>query len=193
MRDEISLPPKDQMLRRLKDLRIQKGIKQKKVASKLDIPASQLSKLENQGGNPTYETIFKIWNAINQDLGGIGDKKASELIDMKDNYQLTVIEADQTVKDAAGIFCENDFSQAPVKKGSEIVGSITEKTLMNHNPTEKIGQIMNPKFIEVNLETRTDVIREILDYEYAVLVRNEKGEVEDLITRWDVLNAIRKN
>lgn len=193
MRDEISLPPKDQMLRRLKDLRIQKGVKQKKVAAALDMPASQISKLENQGGNPTYETIFKIWMAINEDVGGIGNKKASELVELKDDYELTVIESDQNVKDVADIFCKNNFSQAPVENEGEIIGSITEKTLMNHNAKEKIGEIMDPKFIEVNLDTRMDVIREILDYEYAVLVRNKEGEVEDLITRWDVLNVIRRD
>lgn len=193
MRDEISLPPKDQMLRRLKDLRIQKGVKQKTVAAALDMPASQISKLENQGGNPTYETIFKIWMAINEDVGGIGNKKASELVELKDDYELTVIESDQNVKDVADIFCKNNFSQAPVENEGEIIGSITEKTLMNHNANEKIGEIMDPKFIEVNLDTRMDVIREILDYEYAVLVRNKEGGVEDLITRWDVLNVIRRD
>jgi predicted transcriptional regulator len=191
MRDQPSFPPKEAMLRQLKKIREEKNIQQKTVADKVGIPASQLSKLENQGGNPTYETVFKIWRVIMDEVGGRESRTAKEIIERCDDYELTFIDPDDTVEETADIFCENNFSQAPVGNEDNLRGSITEKTLMHANQDDKIGDIMDPVFPEVRLDTNLHVIRAILDYEYAVIVKDKKGEVKDLITRWDIVNELR--
>lgn len=191
MRDQQSFPPKEVMLKQLKKIREEKNIQQKTVAEKVGIPASQLSKLENQGGNPTYGTVFKIWSAIMEDVGGRESRTAKEIIERCDDYELTFINPQDTVEETAEVFCQNNFSQAPVGDENNLKGSITEKTLMHSNKDDQIGEIMDPVFPEVRLDTNLHVIRAILDYEYAVIVKDKKGNVEDLITRWDIVNELR--
>jgi predicted transcriptional regulator len=193
MRDQISFPPKKTMLRQLKKIREEKGIQQKTVAEKVGIPASQLSKLENQGGNPTYDTVFRIWRVIIDEVGGRESRTAQEIINRCEDYELTFIHPDDTAEEAAQVFCENNFSQAPVGDKNNLRGSITEKTLMHSNKEDKIKDIMDPVFPEVRSDTNLHVIRAILDYEYAVIVKDKKGEVKDLITRWDIVNELRFN
>ncbi|NMJ92711.1 helix-turn-helix domain-containing protein [Nanohaloarchaea archaeon] len=191
MRDVPSFPPKETMVRQLKKIREEKDIQQKTVAEEMGIPASQLSKLENKGGNPTYETVFKVWSVLMDKVGGRESRTAEEIICRSDEYELTFIDPDATVKETAEIFCENNFSQAPVGDEENLKGSITEKTLMHSEKNERIEDIMDPVFPEVRLDTNLHVIRSILDYEYAVIVKNEKGDVKDLITRWDIVNELR--
>lgn len=191
MRDQQSFPPKEVMLKQLKKIREEKNIQQKTVAEKVGIPASQLSKLENQGGNPTYGTVFKIWSAIMEDVGGRESRTAKEIIERCDDYELTFINPQDTVEETAEVFCQNNFSQAPVGDENNLKGSITEKTLMHSNKDDKIEEVMDPVFPEVRLDTNLHVIRAILDYEYAVIVKDKKGNVEDLITRWDLVNELR--
>jgi transcriptional regulator with XRE-family HTH domain len=50
--------------RKIKDARIQKGIKQVDLATDLGIDDSNLRRLENGRTSPTLKTLFRIANAL---------------------------------------------------------------------------------------------------------------------------------
>lgn len=53
----------------LKQLRLQKGLSQRKLANKANISQSMLSDIENNKVNPTIITLQKLAKALDIDIG----------------------------------------------------------------------------------------------------------------------------
>jgi len=93
---------------------------------------------------------------------------------------------------------ETGFSQLPVFNGNQIVGSLTEKGILQRlmssprpddiskQPVEKI---MEEAFPIVGEETPVSVISALLQYEPAVLV-TKLGHVRGIITKADLLKMV---
>ena len=93
---------------------------------------------------------------------------------------------------------ETGFSQLPVFDGEKLVGSLTEKVILQklvsaQNPDEVskqwIERIMDDAFPTVNEDTPMSMVSTLLGYEPAVLV-SKKGHVVGIITKADLLKVV---
>jgi predicted transcriptional regulator len=93
---------------------------------------------------------------------------------------------------------ETGYSQLPVFNGTQAVGSLTEKVILQRlmstpNPDELskqlIEEIMDEAFPTVSEETPLSMVSALLQYESAVLVAR-KGRVLGIITKADLLKVV---
>jgi cystathionine beta-synthase len=93
---------------------------------------------------------------------------------------------------------ETGFSQLPVFNGNQVVGSLTEKIILEKlvsapKPEEvskqSVERIMEEAFPSVGEETPISMVSAMLQYSPAVLV-TKRGHVEGIITKADLLKVI---
>ena len=94
---------------------------------------------------------------------------------------------------------ETGFSQLPVFNGEHIVGSLTEKTILQKLVSSpkpdlvskrEIETIMDDAFPTVSELTPVSVVSALLQYEPAVLVLR-RGHVLGIVTKADLLKVIK--
>ena len=93
---------------------------------------------------------------------------------------------------------ETGFSQLPVFNGSQVVGSLTEKMLVESLISSAearadfettVEEIMDEAFPTVGEETPVSMVSALLQYEPAVLVA-KRGLVLGIITKADLLKVL---
>ena len=174
--------PKKNLAKSLKKRRNEKKLSQKEVASEANVTPSQLSKIENNRGNPTHETIYRVWEAV-ESLNKDYDVATEVMISEKDIYWADV---DDTIEELSRVMYENDYSQLPVGNPDEIKGTITDQEVMKASSEDTAGDVMVTQFPVLEHDTKLHVIRAHLAEYKAVLVR-EKGKIIGMITPFDVL------
>lgn len=112
--------------------------------------------------------------------------------------ELITIEASETIEKAMRMLTENDISQIPVTQEKRIIGSLNENHLYSKiiaNPEIKsspVSEIMQPAFPFADISTPLDSLAKMLSSERpAVLVRDFKTEKTFIITRYDIMKALR--
>ncbi len=131
---------------------------------------------------------------------GFIDKKgltARDLVVTRAEAALVTVDRVDTVKRAAQLMVENDYSQIPVTADGRIVGSLNETHLYSEivgNPEVSQGPveaIMQPAFPFADISTSVEALAGMLTPENpAVLVRDFKSEQTYIITRSDVIKAL---
>ncbi|MDI9356246.1 MAG: pyridoxal-phosphate dependent enzyme [Chitinophagaceae bacterium] len=118
------------------------------------------------------------------------------ILNRKTDKHITTIQKSNTVAFAISLFNKEGFSQIPVMDNGQIVGSITETKLLNkfiNNPEIKkltVGEIMDPPFQFVGLNTTVDVLASLINKDTkALLVRDIKEDIY-IITEHDILLAL---
>jgi cystathionine beta-synthase len=122
---------------------------------------------------------------------------ARDLVVNRKRTALATVDRADTVKRAAQLMVENDYSQIPVTADGRIVGSLNETHLYSEivrNPEVAQGPveaIMQPAFPFADISTSVDALAGMLTPENpAVLVRDFKSEQTYIITRSDVIKAL---
>lgn len=118
------------------------------------------------------------------------------VVNRKESHLVTVDRA-ETVKRAAQLMVERDYSQIPVTADGRVVGSLNEAHLyaaIVANPEIAKGPveaIMQPAFPFADISTSVEALAGMLTPENpAVLVRDFKSEETYIITRSDVIKAL---
>lgn len=101
-----------------------------------------------------------------------------------------------TLKDAITLIRKNYITQIPVVENGKVVGSITERRVLNtilDDPAlkdEPVSIAMNDPFPFVLPSTRIDVLSKMINKENpAVLVQAENGQL-DIITEYDLISVL---
>jgi cystathionine beta-synthase len=108
------------------------------------------------------------------------------------DYDLVFLSPDDKVKKAVEIFNSKGYSQIPVIKEGESVGSIREAKLMGRlleNPAlldSAIEDVMGLGFPALDEKTDLVTVKKVLTDSPAVLV-TEYGRITSIITRYDIL------
>nr|WP_294874948.1 pyridoxal-phosphate dependent enzyme [uncultured Pedobacter sp.] len=133
-----------------------------------------------------------------RERGFLKDEKltASTIIDKKDKTEIVTIDCEKTILEAINTMHMLNISQIPVTQKEMVVGKLAEgdilKALME-NPSlksAKVQEIMSSGFPFVDLNTSIDRISALINIENsAVLVETEGGKIE-IITQYDIINAI---
>jgi predicted transcriptional regulator len=185
------LPPLEEIKRRRKAL----GIGQKELAKLAGTSQSLIAKIESGRINPSYQKAKAIFESL-EALERREQVKAKEILTRK----VISIQAGDPVSKAAKIMRELGFSQLPVFDGYKLVGSISERTIldeilrgkeMSELSKQNVESIMEDAFPCVGEDTQLTVISGLLSYVPAVLIL-KRGEVAGIITKADLLKVINR-
>ncbi|MBY8997710.1 MAG: CBS domain-containing protein [Candidatus Thorarchaeota archaeon] len=170
----------------LKDLRLRFGLTQAELATEIGVTQSYIARLEKGSIDPKLSIVKKIVDLLTGRTGKI----CSEIM----SPEPVTIAARDVVSTAVSLMQENNYSQLPVLRGTQVVGIITEWDIiqnLQHNLHEiSVQAVMSPSgAIMVDENTSVDVIIPLFENYQAVLVQNQ-GRLQGIITRSDLLKLI---
>jgi len=123
--------------------------------------------------------------------------KIKDLIDGKKNKSFISANKTQSVKDVLTIMKDNDISQMPVLNGEEIVGSITERSLLNHilggegkGPEDSIEGIIGDPFPTVDYDTALNKLNRYISREHPAVIAKDMSGSLHVITQYDIIQAL---
>ena len=180
------LPNLEEIKRRRKVL----GLTQTQLAKESGVSQSLIAKLEVGKLEPTYSNAKKIFFVLDK-LENKTSKKAKDLMTPK------IIKIDQKdiVKNAIKLIKKNNISQIPVFDSDAVVGSISEKTILDKIAQgddikllekEKIGTVMDNPLPTINIDTPLTSVVSLLQHNQALLVLT-KNKIAGIITKSDLL------
>jgi predicted transcriptional regulator len=121
-------------------------------------------------------------------LRDISDRKKSLGIE-----EIVSIKEDDKVKDVLELIAKTGYTQIPVLRGKQSVGSIREGRLLSKlvdDPTlynSLIREVMGESFPILEAKTDISEVKKLFKEHPAVLV-SDFGLVTDIITRYDLIN-----
>ena len=183
------LPQLDEIEKRRKGL----GLSQKELAKMVAVSQSMIAKIETGRINPSYIKTKAIFDLL-ESLEKKREIKVGEIVQGK----VVGVQKDDPVSKATRMMNETGYSQLPVFDGVRIVGSMTEKTVLNQilagkDPKElsriPVESIMEESFPTVNEDAPLTVISALLQYSQAVLV-TKKGQIKGIVTKADLLKVV---
>jgi cystathionine beta-synthase len=123
--------------------------------------------------------------------------RVKDIIRQKQDKRFLSIQETETVRKAFETMKSQDFSQMPVMRGEEIVGSITESSVLAYlldNPLKNaeapVSAIMGVPFPVVDESLAVSQLRNYLDKNIpAVMARDKAGEYH-IVSQWDIIRVI---
>jgi len=143
--------------------------------------------------------VGKIYNDDWMRERGFLDKElmVRDLIQSQPRQQIITIKAEDKVRHALQLMKEYDISQLPVMKNDEIVGSLTENTVLTYileNPvshTESpVSEIMDDPFPLVEEDMAISKLNKYISKKVpAVMAKDKAGNIH-ILTKYDILQMI---
>lgn len=173
--------------RRLLDL------SQKELARISGVSQSMIAKIESGRISPSYLKTKAIFDTL-ESLERRNELKAKDVSHSK----VVGVQAHDAVAKGVRVMRKTGFSQLPVFNGGQIVGSLTEKIILERlfsapKPDEVskqlVEKIMDDAFPTVSEETPLSMVSALLQYAPAVLV-SKRGHVQGIITKADLLKVV---
>jgi predicted transcriptional regulator len=184
------LPGLEEIARRRRLL----SISQKMLANLAGVSQSMIAKIESKNISPSYMKTKAIFDTL-ETLERRNEMKANEICHGK----VVSVQAHEPISRAVHLMRETGFSQLPVFNADRVVGSITEKTILQKlvgSPKPDLASkrdvetIMDDAFPTVSDLTPVSMVSALLQYEPAVLVL-KRGHVQGIITKADLLKVIK--
>ncbi len=186
------LPELSDIIKRRKRL----GLTQKELAKLSGVSQSLIAKIESGKVIPSYSKVKAIFDT----LENLEEKvlkiniKAGDIMSRK----VIGVNVDCKVTEASRIMLKYGFSQLPVFDKGRVVGSISEKDIMNFVSKGlkseelsklSVSDIMDEPFPQVSIKTPIFVINYLLQVFNAVLVV-DRGKLVGIITKADILKVM---
>jgi len=169
------------------------GLTQKELAKLSGVSQSLIAKLESGKIDPSYTKVKTIFDVINK-LELKNKIKADRI-----NYNKVVsVQEKQLVSEAVDLMKKHGYSQLPVLNNRQVVGSISEKTILNQilagNFLDQISklpikEVMEESLPQVNENAPLSLISSLLQVYPAVII-SIKGNVVGIITKADFLKLL---
>jgi len=169
------------------------SLSQKELAKLSGVSQSMIAKIESGRISPSYQKTKSIFDSL-ENLERRNELKAKDV----SHGKVVGVQAHDPVAKGVRVMRETGFSQLPVFSGSQVIGSLTEKIILQKlmltpNPEElsklPIEKIMDEAFPTVSEETPLPMVSALLQYEPAVLVAR-KGRVLGIVTKADLLKVV---
>jgi len=183
------LPPLDEIGRRRKLL----GLSQKHLAKLADVSQSMIAKIESGRISPSYLKTKAIFDTL-ESLERRNEIKARQICHGK----VIGVQSQDPVAKGVRVMRETGYSQLPVFSGNQIVGSLTEKVIVQRLVSEPkpddiskhtVEKIMEEAFPTVSEDTPLSMVSALLQYQPAVLVA-KRGHIVGIITKADLLKVV---
>ena len=186
---ESMFPKIDEISKKRKML----GLTQNELAKLAGVSQSLIAKLESGRIDPSYTKVKTIFDVINK-LELKNKIKADRI-----NYNKVVsVQEKQLVSEAVVLMKKYGYSQLPVLNKRQVVGSISEKTILSQilagNFLDQISklpinEVMEESLPQVNEDAPLSLISSLLQVYPAVLI-STKGNVVGIITKADFLKLL---
>lgn len=182
-----------QSLHEIKKTRKKYHLGQKELAQRAGVSQSLIAKIEAGSVDPSYTNAQKIFRALD-DLRAKTELKAFEVM----KTRVYTVHGEENVKQIVKLMKNYKISQMPVLRGNQVVGIVTEGTLLNAM-LEK-GETFNLLTAEdlmddtppiIGKMTSIRIVLELLRDAVVVLVA-EKGEIQGIISKTDLLGRIEE-
>jgi len=176
-------------LAEIKKIRKSLGLTQTDLAKRANVSQSLIAKIESEKIDPTFTKTKKIFETLN-DLENKEEIKAEELM----NKKIISVGTKDNVKDSVREMKKFGISQMPVIDGSNVVGLVSESTLLDalmSNKSKKIADIMEETPPTVAKTASVKVISNLLKH-YPMVLVSEAGKLIGLITKADLLSKLYK-
>jgi len=162
---------------------------QAELAIEVGVSQSYIARLERKSLDPKLSVVNKIVEVLTSHQSKTG-KLCSDIM----TSEPLTIDARDVVSTAVSLMQENNYSQLPVLRGTQMVGIITEWDIiqnLQHDLHEiSVQAIMSPSgVLMVDETTSVDVIIPLFGNYQAVLVQIQ-GRIQGIITRSDLLKLI---
>jgi predicted transcriptional regulator len=173
--------------------RRQLGLKQAELAKFAGVSQSLVAKLESGKIDSSYTKVKTIFDVLDR-LETKTKIHEQKVVPTK----VVGIQKDEPLAKVVQLMKDHGYSQIPVFKGKQSVGSISEKTILRQIlagkdlaqisklPTE---EIMEEAFPQVSEDAPLSLISNLLHTYSAVLVA-KKGDVVGIITKADLLRVL---
>jgi len=169
------------------------AISQKQLASLAGVSQSMIAKIESKHISPSYLKTKAIFDTL-ESLERRNEMKAGEICRGK----VVSVQGHEPIAKSVRLMRETGFSQLPVFNGTQVIGSLTEKTILERllsapKPDDvskrEVETIMDESFPTVGEETPLAMVSALLQYAPAVLVIR-RGHVQGIITKADLLRVV---
>ncbi|MFC2154484.1 CBS domain-containing protein [Candidatus Altiarchaeota archaeon] len=176
----------------IKKTRTKLGLTQAQLARKAGVSQSLIARIEQGTVDPGYSHVASIFTTF-EELEH-REARAEDII----TKGVIGIQESETMEEAASLMKKHNVSQLPVKKDEKIVGSISEKTVLEQLAKglnlqevaeQAVRDYMEEPFPTVTLKTPLSLISNLLQYDAAVLV-TQAGEVKGIVTNADLLKQL---
>ena len=170
------------------------SMSQKQLANIAGVSQSMIAKVENRNISPSYLKVKAIFDTL-ESLERRNEMKAKDIC----HGRVVSVQVHEPISRAVHLMRETGFSQLPVFNGDRVVGSMTEKTILQKLVSSPkpdivskrdIETIMDDAFPTVNEFTPVSMVSTLLQYEPAVLVLR-RGHVLGIVTKADLLKVIK--
>ena len=169
----------------IKKLRLEARLTQKKLAELVGVSQAHIAKIEQGKVDPRLSTINKILKVLTES----GEKKCKDIM----TRGVIFAKPSDSILKVSEIMVRHAISQVPVIKGSEVVGTVTEESIIrklgSNIAEEKVENVMDPPLPIVSEDTGISAIRPLLERRQGVLVARGK-KIVGIITRSDLLKTI---
>jgi predicted transcriptional regulator len=152
-----------------------------------------VAKIESGKIDPSYSVVKRILNTLDK----MENKEALKAKDVM-SKKIIRVNSNDKIKEAIKIMRQKNVSQLPVFDGNNVVGSISERTILGKISAGediqkiqamKISSIMEEAFPRVDKDTPINILTGILHIRPAILI-TEKEKVVGIITKADLLNIV---
>ena len=180
-------------LKTIRSIRKQIGINQTQLAKEARVSQSLIARIESGKVDPSYSKAKHIFLA----LESIGRGKILCAKDIM-SKRVAIIRSNVSVKDAAKTMKAKKISQIPVVDDGVVVGSISEKTIidkvaqglkLDNLALVPIRDLMEEAFPQIDENSHISVVSTLLEYHPAILVTS-KGKINGIVTKADLLKLM---
>lgn len=171
----------------IKPIRKKLGITQFELAKQANISQSLIAKIEAGILDPTYSKVSKIFDVFNS-LSKSKELKAKNIM----NKKLISINPETKIKDAIKEMRKHGISQTPVIKNNNCIGLVSETIILNSftkKDIDKVKDIMEDAPPIIAKDTSIEIISNLLRF-YPIVLVSEKGILQGVITKSDILKSI---
>ncbi|HID15819.1 MAG TPA: CBS domain-containing protein [Candidatus Atribacteria bacterium] len=170
------------------------GLTQKELAKLAGVSQSFIAKIESGKISPSYTRVKAIFDVLFQ-LENRLSFRAKHIM----HNEVVGVQKEDSVSRAVQLMMDYGYSQLPVFDGERVVGSISERTILNLIASGRdiveisslpVEEVMDEAFPQVDENTPLTLISSLLQVYPAVLVLR-KGRVVGIITKADLLKMLK--
>lgn len=170
------------------EIRKRLGLTQKQFANRAGVSQSMIAKIEAGRMDPSYSSVRKIEALVNT-LSREKEADAKEIMVRK----IISVEQDKKAREVIEVMGHFSISQVPVLDGDNVIGMITETSILNRGFGEIDRLIAKDMMVEpppiLSETAKISVVGQLLKSYPLVLIKKE-GKLVGLITKADLLKTI---